>query len=61
MDKMKFRRGDNRKLSDLVEEEAAKEVALKHMPNEFIWERKSVDSDFVMQWVIDAMRDYRNG
>lgn len=55
----KIRRGDDRRLSDLSEEESAKEIALKHMPDKFVWERNSKDSDYVMDWVIDAMREYK--
>lgn len=57
-DKMEFRTGNDRRLSDLVAEETAKEIALKHIPNTFKWERNSTDSDMIMQWVIDAMREY---
>lgn len=46
-------------LSDVIEEQEAKRVALKHMPDKFVWERNSKNSDHVMQWVIDAMIEYK--
>lgn len=54
-----MRTGLDRTLKDLVDEEVAMEIAQKHIPNNFKWERNSEEEAYIMQWVIQAMIEFK--
>lgn len=51
---------EQKRLSDLVEEEHAEEIARQHMPIKFKWEVNEKNSmTTVPDWIIKAMIEFR--